>query len=77
MNDMLFQSTGGAQSNQGYYANVGRTRRQGIEASLARSDARRPKLQWHLNYTHLDATFRSGLSSRTASTTRMPIRRPG
>ncbi len=58
VDDLLFQSTGGAQSNQGYYANVGRTRRQGIEASL-RGAMLAGRLQWHLNYTHLDATFRT------------------
>ncbi len=33
-NDILFQATGGAQSNEGYFANVGDTRRQGFGASL-------------------------------------------
>lgn len=66
VNDILFQSTGGAQSNEGFYANVGRTRRQGLEASLEGTSSR-AGVQWYLNYTRLEATFRSGFLETSAS----------
>ena len=56
--DILFQATGGAQSNEGFFANVGDTRRQGAEVSLS-GNAFDDRLDWYANYTHLDATFRS------------------
>lgn len=64
--DILFQSTGGAQSNEGYFANVGDTRRQGVQAALAGKllDGR---LDWYANYTYLDATFRSTFEETSAN----------
>src|SRR5262249_47433137 len=35
VHDLLFQATGGAQSNEGFFANVGDTRRQGLETSIS------------------------------------------
>lgn len=59
--DILFVSAGPA-TNQGYFADVGDTRRQGIEVMLAgrvRLGPRAGRLDWVASYTHLDATFRS------------------
>lgn len=56
--DILFQSTGGATSNQGFFANVGKTRRQGVEVGLT-GTALAERLSWSLNYTLLEATFRT------------------
>lgn len=65
-NDILFQSTGGVQSNEGYFANVGDTRRQGLEASLSGLlfDKR---LSWYANYTYLDATYQTSFSENSAN----------
>lgn len=54
-NDILFQSTGGATSNIGYFANVGDTRRLGVEAGF--SGIFLDGWQWYLNYGFVDATF--------------------
>lgn len=64
--DIIFQSTGGAQSNEGFYANVGQTRRQGLEASLSGRmfDGR---LDWYLNYTYLDARFLTPFTEESAN----------
>ncbi|HEY4188217.1 MAG TPA: TonB-dependent receptor [Polyangia bacterium] len=58
-NDIIFISSGMV-ANQGFFANVGDTRRQGVEASL---HGRHPlggngaRLDWWAHYTYLDATF--------------------
>src|SRR5262249_4041668 len=39
-----------------FFANVGRTRRQGVEASMS-GKAFAGRLDWFVNYTHLDARF--------------------
>jgi outer membrane receptor protein involved in Fe transport len=60
-NDILFVSSG-AIANQGYFANVGDTRRQGIEASLVgrhQLGGRGMRLDWALRYTLMQATFES------------------
>jgi outer membrane receptor protein involved in Fe transport len=67
-NDILFV-TSGAVANQGYFANVGRTRRQGLEADLSgrlrgRGGAR---LEWSLHYTLVDATFETPFSALSAT----------
>ncbi len=49
--DILFQTTGRA---TGLFANVDRTRRQGIEAALNGTVG---KLDWHANWTYVQATF--------------------
>ena len=66
VDDIVFQSTGGAQSNEGFFANIGDTRRQGLEASLGGKAFDR-RVDWFVNYTHLDATFLSPFSETSAN----------
>jgi iron complex outermembrane recepter protein len=61
LDDILFISSG-AVANRGYFANVGDTRRQGIEASLLGRRRFGPgggngRLEWAVHYTYLDARF--------------------
>jgi outer membrane receptor protein involved in Fe transport len=59
--DILFVNSG-AIANQGYFANVGDTRRQGLEASLlARHQlgGRGMRVDWVVRYTLMEATFES------------------
>ena len=51
--DILFVSSS---ASSGFFQNVGQTRRQGLEASLERAQG---KLAWALNYSLVDATYRS------------------
>ena len=53
--DILFQTTGGAQANMGFFDNVSDTRRRGIELELAQRVGR---FGWKLDYSLIDATFR-------------------
>jgi outer membrane receptor protein involved in Fe transport len=53
--DILFQTTGGAQANVGFFDNVSDTRRQGIELELSQRVGR---FDWKLDYSLIDATFR-------------------
>lgn len=64
--DILFQATGGTQSNEGFFANVGATRRQGLEASVA-GTLRDKRLNWYANYTFLDATYRTSFHENSAN----------
>ena len=57
--DILFISAG-ALTNQGYFDNVGETRREGVELELNGRAA--ASLGWFVAYTWLDATFREILS---------------
>jgi outer membrane receptor protein involved in Fe transport len=57
--DILFISAG-ALTGQGFFDNVGRTRRDGIEINL--SGGADSGFLWFANYTFLDATFREHLS---------------
>jgi iron complex outermembrane receptor protein len=52
--DILFQTTGGAQANVGFFDNVGDTRRQGIELGL---NQRIGMARWFVEYSWVDATF--------------------
>lgn len=52
--DILFQTTGGAQANVGFFDNVGDTRRTGIELSVSQQLSR---LHWSIEYSLVDATF--------------------
>jgi len=52
--DILFQTTGGAQGNVGFFENVGETRRAGVELALTRPQGR---VQWSLSYSYIAATF--------------------
>lgn len=56
-NDIIFQSTGGATSNVGFFSNVGDTRRVGMEAGL--SGVFREDWRWYLRYSFVDATFQN------------------
>jgi len=53
--DILFISAG-ALTNEGFFDNVGSTRRNGVELSL---DGATERLSWFGSYTYLDATFQS------------------
>ena len=66
VDDIIFQSTGGAQSNEGFYANVGDTRRQGVEAAIS-GKMFTGRLEWYANYTHLEATFRTAFLESSAN----------
>ena len=66
VDDILFQTTGGASSNEGFFANVGDTRRQGLEASLS-GHAFEQRLDWYASYTYLDATYRTDFSENSAN----------
>jgi len=52
--DILFQTTGGAQANVGFFDNVGDTRRVGIELGVAQQFER---FRWSFDYSLVDATF--------------------
>lgn len=65
-NDILFQVTGGASSNEGFFANVGDTRRRGFEATLDGS-ALEGRLRTYASYTYLDATYRTGFLEVSAN----------
>ena len=66
VDDILFQATGGTSSNEGFFANVGDTRRQGVEASLS-GVALDKRLDWYANYTYLDATYRTDFTETSAN----------
>jgi outer membrane receptor protein involved in Fe transport len=52
--DILFQTTGGAQANVGFFDNVGDTLRTGLELSVSQ---RLQRLRWFFEYSYLEATF--------------------
>ena len=65
LDDILFISSG-AVANRGYFANVGDTRRQGIETSLLGrrrfgAAAGSGRLEWAVRYTYLDAALPDGV----------------
>ena len=64
--DIIFQSTGGAQSNEGFFANVGDTRRQGAEVSF-NGKLFENRLDWFANYTYVDATFQTPFLENSAN----------
>jgi outer membrane receptor protein involved in Fe transport len=57
LDDISFVSAG-ALTNQGYFTNVGRTRRAGVELNFEGIAGR---TSWYANYTFLDAMFRQRL----------------
>ena len=62
--DILFQSTGGVSSNEGFFANVGTTRRLGLETGVqGRLPMAGHLLGWSLNYAYLDATYRDAFEA--------------
>ncbi len=56
--DIIFQATGGVTANEGFFANVGDTRRLGLELAL---DGGYERVNWFLNYSYVEATFRDPL----------------
>lgn len=56
--DIIFQATGGVTANEGFFANVGDTRRLGLELAL---DGGYGRVNWFLNYSYVEATFRDPL----------------
>ncbi len=52
--DILFQTTGGALSNEGFFQNVGDTRRRGLELQISRNSG---AFSWSLDYSLVDATY--------------------
>lgn len=54
-NDIIFQSTGGATSNIGFFSNIGDTRRVGVEAGLQGIFLN--NWNWFLRYSFVNATF--------------------
>ncbi len=57
--DIIFISAG-ALTNQGFFDNVGRTRRDGVELSIQATAGE--GFRWFANYTFLDATFRESIA---------------
>jgi outer membrane receptor protein involved in Fe transport len=57
--DILFISAG-ALTNEGYFDNIGETRRDGIELNLTGGAGE--SIRWFANFTWLDATFRESLA---------------
>jgi outer membrane receptor protein involved in Fe transport len=55
-NDIAFIASGAGAANVGYFQNIGRTQRQGIELMAS---ARWSEVALTLRYNHIDATFRS------------------
>ena len=67
--DILFISSG-AVANEGFFANVGDTRRQGIEAGVSgrqRLGARAGVFDWAIYYTFTDATFETAFAAPSAN----------
>jgi outer membrane receptor protein involved in Fe transport len=60
-NDIQFVATA---ANAGYFANVGNTRRQGLDLALG---GRRGGFHWQLMYSFVDATFQSSFTVNAAS----------
>ncbi|MEQ1638267.1 MAG: TonB-dependent receptor [Methylococcales bacterium] len=52
--DIIFQSAGGVVGNRGFFQNIGRTKRQGLELGMHANVFKR--LHIDANYTYLDAT---------------------
>ncbi len=57
--DIIFQSTGGVAANEGFFDNIGDTRRTGVELGLNGSYG---AVDWFLNYSFVEATFRDSFS---------------
>lgn len=60
--DIIFQTTGGVSSNQGYFTNAADTVRKGVELEAAGLMA---KWIWSANYSYLHASFHDGFTSST------------
>jgi outer membrane receptor protein involved in Fe transport len=62
--DIIFQTTGGVSSNQGFFTNAVDTIRQGIEMDLTVNSER---WQWYFNYSYLHASYDGKFFSSTAN----------
>ena len=62
--DIIFTSTGGVGSNEGFFRNVGQTRRVGTELGLS---GNWDKLTWFTNYSYVEATFRTPFQAASAN----------
>ena len=60
--DIIFISTGGITSNEGFFDNIGNTKRIGIELG---SSGTWGKLDWFTNYSYLEATFDDSFTSNS------------
>ncbi len=58
-NDIIFQSTGGALANHGYFDNIDQTRRTGLELNFSGEHG---ALAWSAGYSYLRATFDDGFA---------------
>ncbi len=58
--DIIFISTGGISSNEGFFDNIGDTKRVGIELNLSGAWK---KLDWFTNYSFVQATFDNSFAS--------------
>lgn len=63
--DIIFQSSGGVVANTGYFANVGKTRRRGLEIGVQGDFFER--WRWTANYTYLEAQFMTPFLSHSPS----------
>jgi iron complex outermembrane recepter protein len=66
--DILFQTTGGAQANVGFFDNVGDTLRAGLELSLTQQLG---ALTWSFEYSLVDATFEDGFFANSPNHPRL------
>jgi len=62
--DIIFISTGGISSNEGFFDNIGNTKRLGIELGFSGAWG---KLDWFTNYSYLQATFDDNFTSSSPS----------
>lgn len=63
--DIIFGSTGGTTSSQGFFRNVGDTERVGTEVGLA--GVFDNKFNWYINYSYVDATFQDAFIGISAN----------
>ncbi|MGY6276631.1 TonB-dependent receptor [Methylomonas sp. MgM2] len=63
-NDIIWQGDGSINS-MGYFANVGKTQRQGAEVGL--SGVFYDRWRWSANYTYIDATYQTSFLSQNAA----------
>ena len=62
--DIIFQNTGGVSGNEGFFDNIGDTRRIGIEAALG---GNQKNITWFLNYSYVEATFQDTFDASSAN----------
>ncbi len=62
--DIIFTSTGGIGSNEGFFRNVGKTRRVGAELGL---QGRWQRIDWFLNYGFVHATYETAFQAASAN----------